>query len=100
MITVNLQTNEALNTVNKSKCRVVFDHGNAYTNAAGIIALERDIYTSEQVANILYTRTHRKSKPFFNLVKPLDFNGEWLYLVSGWEQFRQTIIVRKVNTSL
>ena len=97
MININPADNTALNTDTGQICAIVWIKGKAYTNAAGIVALEYGNFEGEQIRNILYTRQYRKSKPFFELVKPLDFNGDTIYLVSGWEQFRKKIIVRTPN---
>lgn len=89
MIQLNANDETALNTATGGKCRIVYVNNVAYTNIAGLFALETGNYTPAQLRNLVKQWHHNGNTEYLALLKPIDFNGSWLYSVSGWDMMRE-----------
>lgn len=95
MIQIDASNHTARNTETGGVCEIVYIHGNAYTNIAGLLALEAGNYEPAKLRNLIREWHSNSRHSFIATMQPVNFNGSWLYMVNGWEIMRIRAMERK-----
>lgn len=97
MITINRKKRTATNVSTGATCDIIFIDNEAYTDMAGLIALEYGWFASEQLRDIIKKRQKRGGGEGATLIKPIKINSSWWYSVEGWNLLRDEILANIEN---